>query len=213
MIDACRQSFYHQAVCNRLLYTDDLSLYGKGATMAKFYDLLTPELRTFVEAQHLFFTASTAADGRINLSPKGMDTLRVLDEHTVAYLDLTGSGNETAAHLKADGRLTIMVCSFDASPRILRLYGRGRLVFPRDAEWAMLRPHFPDLPGARQIAVLAVESLQTSCGFGVPFYTFEGARSTLVDWAEKKGIDGLADYRRKHNRVSIDGLPNDTVVG
>ena len=89
----------------------------------------------------------------------------------------------------------------------------GKDIFPRDAEWAMLRPHFPDLPGARQIVVLAVESLQTSCGFGVPFYTFEGARSTLVDWAEKKGIDGLADYRRKHNRVSIDGLPNDTVVG
>lgn len=180
--------------------------------MARFYDFLTPELRTFVAAQHIFFTASAATGSRVNLSPKGMDTLRVLDERTVAYLDLTGSGNETAAHLKADGRLTVMVYSFDANPRVLRLYGRGRLVFPHDAEWTTLRPHFPDLPGVRQIVVLAVESLQTSCGFGVPHYTFASGRAALVDWAEKKGEDGLVDYRRKNNRVSIDGLPNDTVV-
>jgi hypothetical protein len=178
--------------------------------MAKFYDSITPELRTFIAAQHIFFTASAAASGRVNLSPKGMDTLRVLDERTVAYLDATGSGNETAAHLKADGRLTIMLCSFDAAPAILRLYGRGRLVFPRDPAWVELRPLWGDLPGERQIVVLDVESLQTSCGFGVARYEFKGERLALRDWAEAKGEEALTAYRRKHNRLSIDGFASET---
>ncbi|MBE2240967.1 MAG: pyridoxamine 5'-phosphate oxidase family protein [Caldilineaceae bacterium] len=180
--------------------------------MAKFYESITPELRAFIEAQHLFFTASATAESRVNLSPKGMDTLRVLDARTVAYLDLTGSGNETAAHLKADGRLTIMVCSFEANPRILRLYGRGRLIFPRDGAWAEMHCLFPTLPGERQIVVLTVESLQTSCGFGVPFYAYAGTRPALVDWAEKKGPLGISEYQRSKNRISIDGLPSDTAT-
>lgn len=179
--------------------------------MAKFYSAITPELRSFMEAQHLFFTASATDRSRINLSPKGMDTFRMLDEHTVAYLDLTGSGNETAAHLKHDGRLTIMFCSFDASPRILRLYGQGRLVFPRDAEWAALHSQFPTQAGERQIVVMAVESLQTSCGFGVPLYEYVAERPALRDFAEKKGHEGLVAYRWKNNRVSIDGLASATV--
>ncbi len=136
--------------------------------MAKFYDAITPQLRDFIETQQMFFTASATAESRVNLSPKGIDTLRILDDSTVAYLDLTGSGNETAAHLKADGRLTLMVCSFDQSAMILRLYGRGHLVFPRNAECESLHAHFPALPGERQIVLLDVEAVQTSCGFGVP---------------------------------------------
>lgn len=179
--------------------------------MAKFYEAITPELRLFIEAQHIFFVATAAENSRINLSPKGMNSLRVLDDRTVAYLDLTGSGNETAAHLKADGRITVMFCSFDATPRILRLYGCGRLILKSDPAWSAMVSHFPALPGARQIVVVEVQSVQTSCGFGVPYYEFKGERPALVDWALKKGEDGLEEYRRRHNRLSIDGLPSDTV--
>ena len=135
--------------------------------MAKFYAELNTDLRDFIARQHLFFTA-TAAEGRINLSPKGMDSFRCLDEHNVAYLDVTGSGNETAAHLRADGRITLMFCSFDTQPVILRLYGQGRVIRPRDAEWHALSGHFPPLTGSRQIMLIRVESVQTSCGYGVP---------------------------------------------
>lgn len=180
--------------------------------MAKFYDSIEPHLQKFIKEQMIFFTASATAESRVNLSPKGIDSLRVLDEHTVAYIDLTGSGNETAAHIKADGRLTIMFCSFGAKPLILRLYGRGRLVFPRDAEWDAWHAHFPTYPGERQIVVLDVDSLQTSCGFGVPVAVagFE-KRDTLEEYCENKGVEGLEEYRRRKNSVSIDGLPSDTV--
>jgi hypothetical protein len=175
--------------------------------MAKFYPRLDDGLREFIAEQKIFFTATAPAEGRINLSPKGMDTLRCLDERTVAYLDLTGSGNEAAAHLAADGRMTIMMCSFSAQPLILRLYGRGRVVRPGDGEWDALRPRFPTLPGERQIVVLELESAQTSCGFAVPVYELKGERQMLVEWTLKKGEDGLREYRREKNRVSIDGLP------
>ncbi len=175
--------------------------------MARFYPSLESKHRDFIAAQHIFFTASGTADSRLNLSPKGMDSLRVLSNTCVAYLDLTGSGNETAAHLKQDGRMTIMFCSFDADPMILRLYGRGRVVHRNDAEWDRLRGHFPDLPGERQLIVLDVESVQTSCGYAVPRYAYEGERDTLARWAEKKGPMGLLDYWREKNQVSIDGLP------
>lgn len=180
--------------------------------MAKFYDEITPQLREFIEAQMIFFTASATADSRVNLSPKGIDTLRVLDAHTLAYLDLTGSGNETAAHLKADGRLTIMLCSFGAKPLIVRAYGKGRLIFPRDAEWEKWYAHFQPLPGVRQIVVLDVTSAQSSCGFGVPIATGGFAkRDTLEEYCENKGEEGLEEYRRQKNSKSIDGLPSDTV--
>jgi len=175
--------------------------------MAKFYPALTDELRSFIARQKLFFTASAAAEGRINLSPKGMDSLRCLDDHTVAYLDVTGSGNETAAHLLADGRLTLMFCSFDTQPLILRLYGRGRVVRPRDEEWESLFKRFEPLPGARQIMVVNIESAQTSCGYGVPRFELIGERETLRRWAENKGPQGLQDYWRDKNQTSIDGLP------
>jgi len=175
--------------------------------MARFYPALEAKHRDFIAAQKLFFTASGTAASRLNLSPKGMDSLRVLSDTRVAYLDLTGSGNETAAHLKHDGRMTMMWCSFDADPLILRLYGRGRAVRRQDPEWGALRGHFPALPGERQIILLEIESVQTSCGYAVPMYTFDGERDTLARWAGKKGAVGLLDYWREKNQVSIDGLP------
>ncbi len=175
--------------------------------MARFFPRLDEHLRGFIAEQKIFFTATAPADGRINLSPKGMDTLRCVDDRTVAYLDLTGSGNETAAHLAADGRMTIMFCSFSAQPLILRLYGRGRVVRPGGDGWDDLRAHFPALPGERQIVVLALESAQTSCGFAVPVYELKEERGMLTEWTEKKGPRGIEDYWREKNQTSIDGLP------
>lgn len=169
--------------------------------MARFYPALDSKHRAFIAAQKLFFAATGTATSRLNLSPKGMDSLRVLTATRIAWLDLTGSGNETAAHLKHDGRLTLMWCSFDADPLILRAYGRGHAVHRQDAGWAALRSHFPALPGERQLIVLDIDSVQTSCGYAVPTYTY-----TLARWAEKKGPAGLVDYWRERNQVSIDGL-------
>lgn len=176
--------------------------------MAKFTDTLTPAHLAFIAEQKIYFVASAPAHGRVNLSPKGMDTFRVLSTTRVGYLDVTGSGNETAAHLLENGRLTLMMCSFTPSPLIFRIYGRGRSVQPHDPDWPQLRPLFgPALPGERQLIIAEIESIQTSCGFGVPFFHYTGERSTLVDYAEKKGPAGMATYRAEKNRRSIDGLP------
>jgi hypothetical protein len=175
--------------------------------MAKFYPALDDKFKAFIAQQHIFFVATAPHDGRINLSPKGLNGLRVLDDKRVAYLDLTGSGNETAAHLLADGRMTLMFCSFEGDHLILRLYGQGRAIQPDDSEWATLAAQFPNLPGARQIILLDIESLQTSCGAGVPLYTYTGEREALLRWAETKGEQGVRDYQHEKNRVSIDGLP------
>jgi hypothetical protein len=177
--------------------------------MGQVRDSITPEFREFIEAQHVFFvaTAPAGASGHVNLSPKGMDTFRVLGPTRVAYLDLTGSGNETAAHLVQNGRVTFMFCAFEGKPQILRLYGRGCVVRPGEPEWDDLAAPFPDLPGTRQLVVADVTRVQTSCGFGVPVMTFAAARDTLVRWAEAKGDDGLRAYREQKNRTSIDGLP------
>ncbi|HFC53160.1 MAG TPA: pyridoxamine 5'-phosphate oxidase family protein [Gammaproteobacteria bacterium] len=176
--------------------------------MAKFYETLTPELQRFIAAQKIFFVATAPLEGRINLSPKGMDTFRCLDERNVGYLDVTGSGNETAAHLEQNGRITIMFCSFGEQPLILKLYGRGRVIRPRDAAWREWRTRFPTLPGERQIILLELHSAQTSCGFGVPRVTGElRERDTLRSWAEKKGNAGIREYWERNNQTSIDGLP------
>ncbi|MBN8763135.1 MAG: pyridoxamine 5'-phosphate oxidase [Thiobacillus sp. 63-78] len=175
--------------------------------MARFYPALEEKHRAFIAVQRIFFTATGTAQSRINVSPKGMDSLRILSERRVAYLDLTGSGNETGAHLTHDGRMTMMWCSFDADPLILRLYGRGRIVRRQDPEWGELRQYFTTLPSERQIIVLDIDSVQTSCGYAVPHYTYTGERETLARWAEKKGPVGLLDYWRTKNQVSIDGLP------
>ncbi|PZD74810.1 hypothetical protein C1752_00600 [Acaryochloris thomasi RCC1774] len=175
--------------------------------MAKFYSELTDQLIEFIGKQQIFFTASAPESGRANLSPKGMDTFRCLSSREVAYLDLTGSGNETSAHLQQNGRLTMMFCSFTGSPLILRLYGQGRVLHVGDLDWPDYLRHFEALPGQRQIITLAIASIQTSCGFGVPQYDFIGHRDQLLQWAEKKGEDGLKEYRTTKNQTSIDGLP------
>lgn len=181
--------------------------------MGKVFPQITDELRRFIETQPMFFvaTAPFAADGHVNISPKGLDTFAVLSPSQVAYLDLTGSGNETAAHLLENGRITIMFCSFSGPPRILRLYGRGRTCLPGEPTWERLRGSFIDVPGARQIVLTDIDRVQTSCGFGVPLMEQRGQRDTLVRWAEAKGQDGLAAYRDQKNRYSIDGLPTPLV--
>jgi hypothetical protein len=175
--------------------------------MSQFFDQLTPELTKFIRAQPVFFVATAAPEGRINLSPKGMDTVRVLDEKRVAYLDLTGSGNETAAHLLRDGRITIMFCSFDKNAEIARIYGRGAVIRPTDARWPELIAHFPKLPGVRQIMEIRVESAMTSCGYGVPRMSEMIERDTLEKYWTTRGEEGKEEYQQTHNRRSIDGLP------
>ncbi|MBD0364452.1 MAG: pyridoxamine 5'-phosphate oxidase family protein [Coleofasciculus sp. C3-bin4] len=175
--------------------------------MAKFYSDLDASLQNFIKEQKIFFTATAPQKGRINLSPKGIDTFRCIDNKTVAYLDLTGSGNETSAHLNEDSRMTIMFCSFSDNPLILRLYGQGKVIRPRDKEWQTFYSLFKPLPGERQIIVLEVDSAQTSCGFGVPVYEFKEERKTLIEWANKKGEHGIYEYWEAKNLKSIDGLP------
>lgn len=176
--------------------------------MAKFLDALDERLSTFIREQKMFFTATAPNDGRVNLSPKGLDTFRILDPRRVGYLDATGSGNETAAHLLQNGRITIMFCAFDDAPLILRLYGRGRSVQPGSADWSLLRSAFgPQMRGERQLIIVDIDSVQTSCGFGVPLYDFKEHRDRLTAWAERKGEEGVLAYRAEKNRMSIDGLP------
>jgi len=162
--------------------------------------------RTFIEQQHLFFVGTAAADGRVNVSPKGQDTLRVLDEHRVAWLNLTGSGNETAAHLRAQNRITLMWCAFEGRPNILRLYGTATVYHPRDAEWPELLPLFPPLPGARQILVVEVDLVTTSCGFAVPLLDFQAERNELNHSMEKRGPEKVQEYWQERNARSLDGL-------
>lgn len=176
--------------------------------MAKFYDTISDDLQTFIRAQHMFFVGSApAVGGHVNISPKGMDSLRILSPNQVAYLDLTGSGNETSAHIAENGRVTIMFCAFDGAPNIVRLYGQGQVLLPGSAGWDALCTYFTLYPGARQIISLAVDLVQTSCGYAVPLYTFVEQRPTLIKWAEAKGADGLAQYQCEKNFTSMDGLP------
>ena len=175
--------------------------------MSEFFDRLTPELTEFFGAQLVFFVATAAPEGRINLSPKGMDTFRVLDEKRVAYLDLTGSGNETAAHLLRDGRITLMFCSFDKNAEIARIYGRGAVIRPEHARWPELIAHFPKLPGVRQVMEISVESAMTSCGYAVPRMSGMTARDTLEKYWIQRGEKGKEESQQKHNLRSIDGLP------
>lgn len=183
--------------------------------MAEFFTALSDEHRAFVARQPVFFVATAADGGRINLSPKGMDCFRVLSPGQVAYLDVGGSGNETQAHLAADGRITLMFCAFDQPALIFRIYGRGRAVLPQDAGFADLLAHFTQLPGTRQIFVVDVDSVQTSCGWGVPHMTFDKDRATLAKYhAQQDPADRLAKIAGRTK--SIDGLPvrvQDRILG
>ncbi len=177
--------------------------------MGRTYDGIDERLGTFLAAQHVFFVA-TAPDsgGHVNVSPKGYDgTFAVLDPHTVAYLDLTGSGVETLAHLRQNGRVTLMFCAFEGPPRIVRLYGRGRAVLPGEAEWDGLVQRFSSHPGRRSVVVIDLDRVADSCGYAVPFLDFRSERDVLDRSHETKGEEALVDYRAERNAASIDGLP------
>lgn len=175
--------------------------------MGKRFDRLEPDHIRFIADQHLFFTGSAAPQGRVNISPKGMDSLRILSPNRILWLNLTGSGNETAAHLREDPRMTLMWCSFTTRPLILRAFGTAACTHLGEAGWAALAGHFPALPGARQIYDLAIDLVQSSCGYAVPFMDFREDRPVLRDWAEKKGDAGLAEYWAEKNAASLDGKP------
>jgi len=177
--------------------------------MGKVYERIDDTLRTFIEAQHVFFvaTAPVGAEGHVNVSPKGLDALRVLDDHTVVYLDFIGSGAETIAHLRENGRITVMLCAFSGSPKIVRLHGHGRVIEPQDAAFESLRERFPEARGVRALVLVHVERVSGSCGFGVPFFRYDGDRTMLGEWAERKGDASLLQYQRDKNHRSIDGLP------
>ncbi|HMG16815.1 MAG TPA: pyridoxamine 5'-phosphate oxidase family protein [Saprospiraceae bacterium] len=176
--------------------------------MGKFYDSILPAHTVFIEKQHLFFVATSplSENGHINLSPKGLDSFRVLGDNKVAYLDLISSGNETSAHLLENGRITFMFCSFEGAPNILRLYGKGHAVLVNSEEWNQYSSHFTIYESTRQIMVADIDLVQTSCGFGIPLYDFVGERSIYFEWAEKKREIGFEEYIQEKNLKSIDGL-------
>lgn len=177
--------------------------------MAQTFEKIPDRLIPWIEAQPVFFvaTATSEPETRVNVSPRGLDTFRILDANRVAWLDLTGSGVETIAHLRADGRITLMFCAFDDPPRVVRLYGRGTVREPGDEAYEDLSSRLPDLPGARAIIDVAVEWASSSCGFGVPLMDFVGPREQLVESARRKGETKMAVYRARKNAESIDGLP------
>ena len=177
--------------------------------MGKVFTSISPELREWLKQQKIFFvaTAPLASDGHVNCSPKGGDTFRVLGDREVAYLDLTGSGIETIAHLQENGRIVIMFCAFEGPPRIVRLHGQAEPVYPTQSEFGMLSLNFAPQVGARAIIRITVTRISDSCGYAVPFFDFAGERDALAKWCEKKGEAGLAAYRREKNATSIDGCP------
>jgi hypothetical protein len=177
--------------------------------MGKTYATIDESVREFIVAQPVFFVGSAPLDpnGHVNISPKGLDTLRILGASTVAYLDLTGSGIETVAHLKENSRIVLMFCAFQGPPKILRIYGKGRVVEPHQTEFPALAVHFPKFEAARSIIVVEVSLIADSCGYGVPLLKYEGERDQLLKWARNQGPEGLTAYRAKKNEQSIDGLP------
>lgn len=177
--------------------------------MGKLYEGISAELAGWIEKQALFFvgTAPLSASGHVNVSPKGLDTLRILGPQRVAYLDLTGSGAETIAHVRENGRVVLMFCAFSGPPKIVRLHGQGRVVTPGSPDWASLRARFPAHPGARAVIDVRLSRISDSCGYGVPSFSAVGQRLALPRWTENKGAEGLLAYRRQHNSRSIDDLP------
>ena len=177
--------------------------------MGKLRSMIDDVARQFIEAQHVFFVASAPLDagGHVNLSPKGLDTFRILGPTTVAYLDFNGSGVETIAHLKENGRIVLMFCAFQGPPNIFRLYGQGRVVEPHEAEFAELAESLPNHENARSIIVVELTRVTDSCGYGVPLFKYDGEREQLQAWARNRGPERLKAYREEKNRQSIDGLP------
>ncbi|GAA3509591.1 pyridoxamine 5'-phosphate oxidase family protein [Aquimarina addita] len=172
--------------------------------MAKKIPELTSELTDFIRSQHVFFVGTAANEGRVNISPKGMDTFRVVSPTKIIWLNLTGSGNETAAHLLRNNRMTIMFCAFENKPMILRLYGEAKIFHNQDTEFHDHIHLFPNIPGSRQIIEMDLDLVQTSCGYAVPFMDFNEERTELKSWAEKQGEKRLIAYRQEKNAISID---------
>ena len=177
--------------------------------MGKIRSMIDDVARQFIEAQHVFFVASAPLDagGHVNLSPKGLDTFRILGPTTVAYVDFNGSGVETIAHLKENGRIVLMFCAFQGPPNVFRLYGQGRVIEPHEAEFAALAESFPNHENARSIIVVELTRVTDSCGYGVPLFEYDGEREQLQAWAHNRGPERLKAYRQEKNRQSIDGLP------
>lgn len=178
--------------------------------MGKVFDEIDAQLGAFIERQHMFFvaTAPLAADGHVNLSPKGLDSFAILGPHSVAYLDLTGSGIETVAHLRENGRIALLFCAFEGPPRTLRLHGRAEAVIEGHPDFEALLERFPGHVGTRSVIRVEVSRIADSCGFGVPLYDYVGQREQLSAWADRKEAkEGVVAYRREHNVRSIDGLP------
>lgn len=180
--------------------------------MAQRYKELSETHIEFIAKQKMFFVGTATAKSRVNVSPKGMDSLRVLGNSRVVWLNVTGSGNETSAHVQQDPRMTIMFCAFDGPPVILRLYGRAKAVHKLDPEWPEIFSLFTPLPGARQIFDMAIDLVQTSCGMAVPYLSYTGERELLNEWAVKKGEDGLRRYQADKNQLSLDGIPTHIVA-
>ena len=180
--------------------------------MAKVFSQIDEAMAAWIGQQHLFFvsTAPLQADGLINCSPKGLNTFRILGPHQVAYLDLTGSGVETIAHLRENGRIVVMFCAFEGAPKIVRLHGQGEVLEPHLPEFNQLRPRFPDLPGVRSVIRINVQRISDSCGFGVPRYKYQVERDALTKYAEQQGPEGMERYRAKNNAHSLNGLPGVT---
>lgn len=177
--------------------------------MGQQYSEISDKLKQFIEAQKIFFVATATENSRVNISPKGMDSLRVLDKNRVIWLNVTGSGNETAAHIQEKTRMTLMFTAFEGSPMILRLYGNANVIHKNDSEWNELYSLFDSMPGARQIFDLTVDLVQTSCGMSVPFYDYVRERDQLNEWASKKGAEGIKDYWEQKNQISLDGVLTD----
>lgn len=177
--------------------------------MGKVYDQLNSHLKDFIREQHVFFVATAPLDagGHVNVSPKGLDTFEILDERTVAYLDFIGSGVETIAHLRENGRIVIMFCAFEGPPKIVRLHGQGDVIEPHHPEFEALAARFPDYPAVRSVIRVHCDRISDSCGFGVPLYEYQGERTQLQDWAERQSEYKLRAYQAEYNRQSVDGLP------
>jgi Pyridoxamine 5'-phosphate oxidase len=184
-----------------------VAIAGSGDPSMPKFQRIDDGFREFIEAQKVFFVATAAPEGRVNVAAKGMDTLRVVGPNRIVWLNLTGSENETAAHLVESPRMTLMWCSFEARTLVLRAYGRAKVFHPRANEWQELISLFPPLPGARQILALDVDLVMTSCGFGVPLFDYVGQRETLQRWGEKKGPEGVHEFWEKRNQLSIDDRP------
>lgn len=179
----------------------------ESCNMGKVWESLQKDHIEFIRNQKIFFVATAPRDGKINLSPKGMDSFRVINNNKINWLNYTGSGNETAAHLLEDPRMTIMFCSFEEKPLILRLYGRAGALHPRNANWAQAISQFPDSAGARQVFEMDVDLVQTSCGESVPFFEYVGERDELKKWFAQKGQAGIAEYWQNRNSLSLDKKP------